>query len=172
MAFFLPGDSLLVVAGFFASRGELDIWLLNGLLMPLAVIGDACSYAIGRRLGPRLFARPRSRLFNPEHLKSAEAFYLRHGGKAIVLARFVPVVRTFIPVVAGIGGMPYRRFALFNIAGGVGWVGSMTWAGYLLGSRFPWLQERTEVVMLGVVVVSLLPIAWETWRARRRPPSH
>ena len=168
MAFFLPGDSLLVIAGFFASRGELSLGVLNALLMPLAIAGDACSYSIGRHLGPRLFTRPTSRLFKPGHLRAADAFYARHGGKAIVLARFVPVVRTFIPVVAGIAGMAYSRFFAFNVVGGVGWVGSLTSLGYLLGARFPWLRERTEVVVLAVVAVSLLPVLLEAWRARRR----
>ncbi len=108
---FLPGDSLLVIAGLFAAKGDLSLLYLNLLLIPMAVLGDATSYFIGARVGPRLFKREKSRLFNPAHIKAAHEFYERHGGKAIILARFVPIVRTFVPVVAGVAGMTYKRFA-------------------------------------------------------------
>jgi membrane-associated protein len=168
MIFFLPGDSLLVMAGLYAAKGDLDIWALNGLLIPMAIAGDATSYWIGTRSGPHLFNRPRSRFFRPEHIQAAHDFYERHGGKAIILARFMPLVRTFVPVVAGIGGMSYRRFASYNVVGAVAWVASMTLIGFVLGSRFPLLVQHIEKVIIVVVVLSILPGAFEWLKARRR----
>ena len=144
MIFFLPGDSLLVMAGLYAAQGSLDIVFLNVLLIPLAILGDATSYWIGARTGPRLFNRPRSRFFNPDHVKAAHDFYERHGGKAIIIARFMPLVRTFVPVVAGVAGMTYRRFAMFNVVGAAGWILSMTLLGYAAGTRFPILVQHIE----------------------------
>jgi membrane-associated protein len=168
LVFFLPGDSLLVMAGLYAAKGDLDIWALNALLIPMAVAGDAVSYWIGSRSGPHLFNKPRSRFFNPDYVRAAHEFYERHGGKAIILARFMPLVRTFVPVVAGIAGMTYRRFATFNVVGGAAWVTSMTLTGYVLGTRFPLLVEHIEKVILVVIVLSLLPGLIESWRAWRR----
>jgi membrane-associated protein len=168
MIFFLPGDSLLVMAGLYAAKGDLDIWALNGLLIPLAIAGDATSYWIGTRSGPHLFKRPRSRFFRPEHVQAAHDFYERHGGKAIILARFMPLVRTFVPVVAGIGGMSYRRFASYNVVGAVAWVASMTLIGFVLGSRFPLLVQHIEKVIIVVVVLSIMPGLFEWQKARRR----
>jgi membrane-associated protein len=168
MIFFLPGDSLLVMAGLYAAKGDLNMWALNGLLIPMAIAGDATSYWIGTRTGPHLFSRPRSRFFRPEHVRAAHEFYERHGGKAIILARFMPLVRTFVPVVAGIGGMSYRRFASFNVIGGSAWVASMTLVGFVLGSQFPLLVRHIEKVIVVVVVLSLLPGLWEWLQARRR----
>lgn len=166
MIFFLPGDSLLVVAGLYAAKGDLSLLLLNLLLIPMAVLGDGTSYLIGKRMGPLLFERKKSRLFKPEHVRAAHDFYERHGGKAIVLARFVPVVRTFVPVVAGIAKMTYRRFALFNVAGGAAWVLSMTCLGYFLGREVPDIGHHIEKVIIVVVGLSLLPGAIAWWRAR------
>jgi len=171
MVFFLPGDSLLVMAGLYAAKGDLDIWVLNGLLIPLAIAGDATSYWIGTRTGPHLFNRPRSRFFRPEYVLAAHQFYERHGGKAIILARFMPLVRTFVPVVAGIGGMSYRRFASFNVVGAAAWVGSMTLLGYVLGSRFPVLVQHIEKVIVVVVILSLLPGVFGWLKSLRRPTS-
>ncbi len=173
MIFFLPGDSLLVMAGLYAAQGSLDIAFLNLLLIPLAVAGDATSYWIGARTGPHLFNRPRSRFFNPDHVKAAHAFYERHGGKAIILARFMPLVRTFVPVVAGIGGMGYRRFAFFNVIGAAGWILSMTLMGYVAGTRFPILVKHIEKVIIVVVFVSILPgiIAYAKARLGKRMPA-
>jgi membrane-associated protein len=168
MVFFLPGDSLLVMAGLYAAKGDLNIWVLNGLLIPLAIAGDATSYWIGTRTGKHLFNRPRSRFFRPEHIQAAHAFYDRHGGKAIIIARFMPLVRTFVPVVAGIGGMSYRRFFTYNVVGATGWVASMTLIGYVLGSQFPLLVQHIEKVIIVVVLLSLLPGVFEWWKARRR----
>lgn len=168
LIFFLPGDSLLVMAGLYAAKGDLDLLALNALLIPMAVAGDATSYWIGRRAGPHLFNRPRSRFFNPDHVRAAHDFYERHGGKAIILARFMPLVRTFVPVVAGVAEMGYRRFATYNVVGGAAWVGSMTLTGYVLGTRFPLLVQHIEKVIVVVIVLSILPGVIEWIRVRRR----
>jgi membrane-associated protein len=167
-AFFLPGDSLLVTAGFYASGGQLSIWNLNLLLIPCAVAGPIVSYWIGAKAGPHIFNRPRSRLFRPEHVAKAHEFYERHGAAAIVIARFMPIVRTFVPVVAGVAGMPYGRYTLYNIVGGAAWCLSMTLIGYFLRRAWPGLVNHIELVIVAVVVLSLLP-AFVAWlRARRR----
>jgi membrane-associated protein len=168
VGFFLPGDSLLITAGLVAATGQLNVWWLNAILIVAAVVGDSVGYAIGRRAGPRLFTRPKSLLFNPRHIERTRAFYARHGAKTIVIARFVPIVRTFAPVVAGVGEMEYRKFVFYNIAGGVGWVTSMTWAGYLLGQAVPNISDHIHVVVVIVILLSLIPIAVELVRERRR----
>jgi membrane-associated protein len=168
IGFFLPGDSLLITAGLVAAAGHLDIWWLNLLLILAAILGDSVGYAIGRRLGPRLFTRPQSLLFNPRHVERTRAFYARHGAKTIVIARFVPIVRTFAPVVAGVGQMEYRRFVIYNVAGGIGWVTSMTWAGYLLGQAIPNIGDHIHIVVGIVILLSLVPIFIELIRERRR----
>ena len=170
VGFFLPGDSLLFTAGVVAGTGALDIWWLIVLLSAAAVGGDSVGYAIGRRLGPRVFSREKSLLFNPAHVERTRRFYDRHGAKTIVIARFVPIVRTFAPTVAGVGQMEYRRFVFYNVAGGIGWVVSMTWAGYALG-QFPIIGSNLHVVAGVVIVLSLIPIALELLRERRRRPS-
>ncbi len=167
LVFFLPGDSLLLIAGFYAAQGTLSLLTLNALLGPLAILGDACSYALGKFLGPRLLQAPHGRLLNPKHLRTAEAFYARHGGKAIILARFIPVVRTFVPVMAGVSRMPYRRFAAYNVVGGFGWIASMTVTGYTLGSTFPGLLHHLELVIVAVIGLSVLPALVEYLKARR-----
>jgi len=168
IGFFLPGDSLLITAGLVAATGALDIWWLNVLLVAAAIAGDSVGYAIGARIGPRLFTREKSWLFNPRHVVRTREFYARHGAKTIVIARFVPIIRTFAPVVAGVGEMPYRRFLLYNVAGGLGWVLSMTWAGYLLGNVVPNIDRHIHVVVIVVIVLSVIPIAVEIIRERRR----
>jgi len=168
VGFFLPGDSLLITAGLVAATGALNIWSLNVLLILAAVVGDSVGYAIGWRAGPRLFTRPKSRLFNPKHVERTRAFYARHGPKTIVIARFVPIIRTFAPVVAGVGQMEYRRFIFYNIAGGVGWVTSMTWAGYLLGQTVPNISDHIHILVVIVILLSLIPIVVELVRERRR----
>jgi membrane-associated protein len=168
LIFFLPGDSLLVTAGVYAAAGKLDLLVLNVLLIPCAIVGDALSYWIGSKTGPMLFNRPRSRVFRPEHVRLAQMFYERHGGKAIILARFMPILRTFVPVVAGIAGMRYGRFASYNVIGGAAWVSSMTVLGFFVG-KSP-LGKHIELVIIAVVVLSIMPglIAW--WRSRRQRP--
>ncbi len=168
IGFFLPGDSLLITAGLVAAAGTLNIWWLNVLLILAAVVGDSVGYAIGWRLGPRLFTREKSLLFNPRHVERTRQFYERHGAKTIVIARFVPIIRTFAPVVAGVGQMAYRRFIFYNIAGGVGWVLSMTWAGYLLGQAIPNIGSHIHIVVAIVIVLSVIPIVIEIVRERRR----
>jgi membrane-associated protein len=168
IGFFLPGDSLLITAGLVASTGHLNIWWLNVLLIVAAVTGDSVGYAIGWRAGPRLFTRPKSLVFNPRHVERTRAFYARHGSKTIVIARFVPIIRTFAPVVAGVGQMEYRRFVFYNVAGGVGWVTSMTWAGYLLGQAVPNIDDHIHLVVGIVILLSLIPIVVELVRERRR----
>jgi membrane-associated protein len=168
VGFFLPGDSLLVTAGLVAAAGGLNVWWINGLLIVAAVVGDSVGYAIGARIGPRLFTREQSLLFNPRHVERTRRFYARHGAKTIVIARFVPIIRTFAPVVAGVGQMPYRSFLFYNVAGGVGWVTSMTWSGYLLGRAIPNIADYAHVVAIVVIVVSVIPIVVEILKERRR----
>ena len=156
VGFFLPGDSLLVTAGVFAAAGHFHIGVLNAVLIAAAIVGDTVGYWIGRRAGPALFRRPKSLLFNPDHLRRAHDFYEKHGGKTIILARFMPIVRTFAPVVAGMGRMDYRRFLFFNVFGGALWVASMTLIGYYLG-QIPGVREHIEIVIVIVIFLSILP---------------
>ncbi len=158
IGFFLPGDSLLVTAGLFAARGQLDIWWLNILLIIAAITGDAVGYNIGLRAGRPLFDRQQSRWFRKDHLIKTQEFYEKYGGVTIIMARFMPFARTFAPVVAGVAGMKYRRFALFNITGGIGWVTSMTLLGYFLGVAFPGVVEHIELVIIAIVFLSILPL--------------
>jgi membrane-associated protein len=166
IGFFLPGDSLLITAGLVAAAGGLDVWLLTGLLSVAAIAGDSVGYAIGYRAGPHIFTRENSRWFNRSHLVRTREFYERHGGKTIVLARFIPIIRTFAPVVAGVGRMEYRRFLAYNVLGGVGWVAGLTWTGYLLGQAIPDVGRYIHLVIGIVVVLSVIPIGIEWWRAR------
>lgn len=167
VGFFLPGDSLLFTAGFLASAGLFNVWAVLIGLSAAAVLGDQAGYLIGRKAGQALYAREDSRFFRKKHLVAAHEFYERYGGKTIFLARFVPIIRTFAPTVAGAAGMEYRRFVLFNVAGGISWVWALAGGGYLLGNAFPGLKKHIELVILMIVLVSVLPIAFETLRARR-----
>ena len=177
IGFFLPGDSLLVTAGALLSAGWINplklpnfanLLLLNLILSVMAIVGDAVGYSIGYQTGPRIFSREQSLLFRRDHLLSTQKFYEKHGGKTIILARFMPAVRTFAPVVAGVGRMGYRRFAAFNVIGGTGWVVSMTWLGYFLGQIFD--AKQMEHVVYLVIFISILPliisgsIRW--WKSR------
>ena len=172
VGFFLPGDSLLVTAGVFAATGKLNIWLLMSVLVAAAIVGDTVGYWIGRRTGPALFRRPKSAFFNPDHLRRAHDFYEKHGGKTLILARFMPIVRTFAPVVAGMAGMNYRRFVSFNVIGGFLWVVSMSLIGYFLG-QFLWVRKNIEIVILLVIFVSVLPgiVAFLREWMKTRPPA-
>ncbi|MEW5765230.1 MAG: VTT domain-containing protein [Acidobacteriota bacterium] len=167
VGFFLPGDSLLVTAGIMAGQGYLDLWTLFWLLSAAAIVGDSTGYSIGYRTGPLIFKRPKSLLFNPNHLVKAQHFYEKYGGKTIVLARFVPVIRTFAPVVAGVGRMEYRRFLCFNVFGGIGWILSMTTAGFFMG-RIPGVDRYLHLIILTVIIVSWIPGVVEVLRERRR----
>ena len=175
IGFFLPGDSLLVTAGIFAARGDLDLLTLNVMLSLAAIAGDSVGYAIGARTGPKIFTRENSLFFNRKHLISAKEFYDRYGGFTIFIARFVPIIRTFAPVVAGVGGMEYRRFIAYNVFGGIFWVLTTTLAGFFLGRVIPNIQERIHVVIAIVIFLSLLPgivkfgsVKWQAGK-RTRP---
>jgi membrane-associated protein len=165
IGFFLPGDSLLITAGLFAARGDFDIVMLNVTLIAAAIIGDATGYWIGRRTGRALYSRPNSFFFRREHLRITHEFYDKHGGITIVLARFIPILRTFAPVVAGVAEMGYRKFATYNIVGGVAWVMSMTLAGYILGNMVPDIESRIHIVVAIVIGLSLLPPVYAWFRA-------
>jgi membrane-associated protein len=166
VGFFLPGDSLLFTVGVVAGAGSLNIIAINILLMGAAVIGDSAGYLLGRHAGPRIFNRPDSLFFRQKHLERTQAFYEKHGGKTIIYARFIPIVRTFAPFVAGVGKMNYSRFIAFNVFGGIGWVFSMTMLGYFLGS-VPVVRQNFDKVILGIIFVSLLPVIIEVAKAKR-----
>jgi membrane-associated protein len=166
IGFFLPGDSLLVSAGLIAARGTLDVWLMCALLTVAAILGQTVGYAIGKAAGPRLFAREDSLFFKRSHLQRAQAFYEKHGGKTIVLARFMPIVRTFVPVVAGAARMDYRRFQIFNVIGGVLWVCGMLMIGYGLGRYIPGIEKHIDKVIILVIAVSLAPALISAWRRK------
>ena len=163
---FLPGDSLLFACGALAATGALDLPLLLVLLPLAAILGDTANYHIGKYIGPKAFTS-RSRWLKREHLDRTHAFYEKHGGKTIVLARFVPIVRTFAPFVAGIGLMSYPRFLAYNVFGGLLWVGLCLGAGYAFGN-IPVVKNNFSIVVLGIVAISLLPIAIEYWKHRKR----
>jgi len=166
---FLPGDSLLFVAGALAALpgNDLNVHVMVALLVVAAVLGDAVNYTIGRLFGKRLFSNPNSKIFRRSHLDKTHAFYARHGGKTIILARFVPIVRTFAPFVAGMGHMSYRHFALFNVTGALLWVLLFSYAGYLFGD-LPVVQENLKLLIVGIILVSILPGVIEVWRHRRQ----
>jgi len=157
VGFFLPGDSLLVTAGLFAARGDLNIALLVPCLILAAICGNSTGYWIGSRAGKALYSRPNSLLFRREHLLRTHEFYERHGGKTIILAQFMPIVRTFAPVVAGAAQMTYRRFITFNVVGAIIWITSMTLTGYYLGRFIPNIESRIHIVIAIVIFLSLLP---------------
>ncbi|HXT15160.1 MAG TPA: VTT domain-containing protein [Gemmatimonadaceae bacterium] len=170
IGFFLPGDSLLVTAGLLAATtGALNVWWLGLLLTVASILGNTSGYAIGRAAGPHLFSREDSLLFNKKHLIRAREFYDRHGGKTVIIARFMPIVRTFVPVVAGMGQMEYRRYTIYNIVGGVGWIWSMLFIGYFLGRYIHNVDQHIESVIILVILISFLPgvIGW--LRSRRAP---
>lgn len=166
MGFFLPGDSLLFTVGVVAGAGHLDIVKVNLALMAAAIIGDSVGYALGRSAGVHIFNREDSRFFRREHLLRTKAFYEKHGGKTIIYARFIPIIRTFAPFVAGVGEMNYWRFISFNVFGGIGWVLSMTMLGYTLGG-VPLVRRHFEKVVLGIILVSVLPVVIEFIKTRR-----
>ena len=170
VGFFLPGDSLLFLAGLVAAKGFFNVAFLVALLSVMAIVGDAVGYGIGYRTGVALYKREDSFWFRKKHLLYAREFYEKHGGKAIILARFVPFARTFAPVVAGIGQMSYPRFAAFNVFGGIFWVVSMVLAGYYLG-QVAWIRDNLEKVVLLIVFLSISPILFEVARNRFRDRS-
>lgn len=164
IGFFLPGDSLLFTAGFLASQGVFDILPLALLCFVAAVVGDSVGYAFGNRIGRRIFTREDSLLFHRANLLRAEQFYLKHGGKAIVLARFLPVIRTFAPILAGVGAMSYTRFIAYNVFGGLVWAVGLTLAGYFLGSAIPDVDRYLLPIIVGIIVLSVLPTLFHVLR--------
>jgi membrane-associated protein len=168
IGFFLPGDSLLVTAGLVSARGMLNVYFLGMLLNIAAAAGNSFGYFIGRMTGPKIFTREDSLMFNKKNVFRAQAFYARHGRKAIVLAQFMPIIRTFSPVVAGVGQMPYRQFLVISVAGTILWVWSMLFTGYFLGTYIPGIDKHIEILVLIVVFVSILPAIIGWWRAKRK----
>ncbi len=162
----LPGDSLLFAAGTFAALGSLNVWVVVGLLCVAAILGDTVNYGIGKYLGPKVFHFPKSRFFNPEHLRKTHAFYEKYGGKTIIIARFVPIVRTFAPFVAGIGAMTYPKFIAYNIVGGVAWVFVCVFAGYFFGN-LPIVKNNFSLAIIAIVIISVMPAVVEYIRHRR-----
>lgn len=170
IGFFLPGDSLLVSAGLLAAHGTLNVYLMGLILSVAAIVGDSVGYAMGRAAGPRIFTREDSLLFNKKHLYRAHAFYEKHGGKTIVLARFMPIIRTFAPVVAGVAEMRYRDFVLYNVLGGIGWVWGMLLTGYSLGRYIPGIDRHIDLVIVVVIFLSVSP-GIVGWLRQRRTPN-
>ncbi|MDX6314099.1 MAG: rane-associated protein [Streptomyces sp.] len=174
IGFFLPGDSVLFTAGLLISQHQVihqPLWLVCLLISVASILGNQVGYVFGRKAGPALFRRPNSRLFKQEYVTKAHDFFERHGPKALVLARFIPVVRTFTPILAGVSGMTYRAFTVFNVLGGVLWGAGVTVAGYFLG-QIGFIRDHIDVVLVAIIVVSVIPAGIEALRARRRTPVH
>lgn len=174
--FVFPGDSLLFVAGLLASQGVFNIWILLSLTTSAAILGDSAGYAIGKFFGPKLFSGKDRLFFNESTIRKTEAFYARYGVRALILARFVPTVRTFVPIFAGVGHMQYRTFITYNIVGGILWGTGVTFLGYSLGSVFPEVEHYLLPIIIGIIVLSGLPLLYEVWdayakRTTARPPS-
>lgn len=168
IGFFLPGDSLLFTAGLLASQGKLNMAVIVFGCMVAAIVGDQVGYQFGKRVGPSLFRRPDSRLFKQEYVDKAQSYFERYGSRTIVLARFIPIVRTFAPIVAGVGQMEYRTFALYNVVGGVLWAGGVTTLGYILGETIPDIDKYLLPAIVVIVFLSVLPVAIEFLRERRK----
>jgi membrane-associated protein len=166
---FLPGDSLLFAAGTFAAMGMLNFYLLILLLIVAAILGDTVNYSIGRFLGPKVFYKEDSRFFKKEYLERTRRFYEKYGNKTIVLARFIPIIRTFAPFIAGIGQMKYRLFLFYNVLGGVIWVGLFVSCGYFLGN-IPVVKDNFSLVILFIIIISVVPVFWEIWKHSRERP--
>jgi membrane-associated protein len=167
VGFFLPGDSLLFTVGVVCGAGDLNMPLVIGLLMCAAILGDNTGYFLGFQSGPKIFSRPKSRLFNPEHLVKTRQFFERHGGKSIVYARFIPIIRTCTPFIAGVARMKYTRFLCFSLVGGAGWIFFITMAGFTLG-HVAFIRQNFEKVVLAIIFISLLPVVLEVMKARGR----
>jgi membrane-associated protein len=169
---FLPGDSILFISGTVVATAGLNIHVLVALLIVAAVLGDTVNYSVGHYIGPRVFDKPDSRWFKQEHLRRTQVFYDRYGGVTIIIGRFVPIIRTFAPFLAGVAGMSYRRFLSYNVVGGIAWISSLVYAGYLFGN-IPWVKTNLSFIVVAIVVVSLIPAA-STYlserRSRKAPP--
>lgn len=164
---FLPGDSLLFAIGAFAARGSFDFWTISLSLLVAAIIGDSLNYTIGKYVGPKVFHKEDSKFFSKAHLIKAQAFYEKYGAKTIIIARFIPIVRTFAPFVAGIGEMSYRKFMTYNVVGAVLWIFSFIPLGYFFGN-LPFIQRNFKLVMIAIIVISVLPAVIEFFRERSR----
>lgn len=167
-AFFLPGDSLLFTAGLLASQGVLNFPLLAGIIFAAAALGNSVGYAFGRKIGPMIFTREDSIFFHKDNIKRAETFYAKYGKKAIILARFLPVFRTFIPILAGVGSMPYKTFLAYNLIGSALWTLLVAGIGYTLGTSIPNIDAYLIPIILCIIVVSLMPAAWEFYKSRKK----
>ena len=165
--FFLPGASLLFTAGLLSSQGYFNVWILIPLVTIAAILGDNTGYWFGNKVGIKLFLRPNSRFFKHEHLVQAKDFYDRHGAIAIMLARFIPIVRTFAPIIAGIVEMRYATFVFYNIIGALAWASGTTFLGYFLGARFPSIDRYLLVIVLIIVIVTTVPLFFEIWRRQK-----
>ncbi|MEY9777506.1 membrane-associated protein [Arthrobacter sp. MW3 TE3886] len=166
IGFFLPGDSMLFTAGLLVATGtiQVNIWVLTALIIVAAIIGNQVGYLIGSKAGPALFNKPDSKLFKRENVESAHAFFEKHGGKALILARFVPIIRTFVPVIVGVAQMSKRKFFTYNVIGAVLWGGGVTLLGYLLGDKVPWVKDNLDIIFIAIVLVSVIPIGIEVVR--------
>jgi len=163
---FLPGDSLLFISGTVVAAAALNVHVLVLVLAAAAILGDSVNYAIGRYIGPKAFNRPDSRWFRQDHLRRTQAFYDKYGGVTIIIGRFVPIIRTFAPFLAGVAQMSYPRFLCYNIVGGIAWIASLVYAGYLFGN-IPWVKDNLSFIVIGIVVVSLIPVATTFFKERR-----
>jgi membrane-associated protein len=163
---FLPGDSILFIAGTVVATADLNVHVLVVALSAAAIIGDSVNYAVGHYIGPKVYHRPDSRWFRKKHLERTQAFYDRYGGVTIIIARFVPIIRTFAPFLAGVAEMSYHRFLAYNVVGGVAWITSLTYAGYLFGN-IPWVKHNLTYIVVGIVIVSLIPAIVTYLRERR-----
>lgn len=166
VGFIFPGDSLLFTIGVVAGAGNLNLYAICGTLILAAILGDQSGYFLGHRTGPKIFSRQDSRFFKQDYIRQTQSYYDKYGGKTLIMAKFVPIVRTFAPFMAGVGRMPYARFLSFNIFGGLGWVLSMTLLGYFLG-EVPLVRRHFEKVVLGIIFISVLPVIVHAWQARR-----
>ncbi len=167
---FLPGDSILFIAGTVVATANLNVHVLVVVLLAAAILGDTVNYSVGHYIGPKVFERPDSRWFRKRHLHQTQAFYDKYGGVTIIIGRFVPIIRTFAPFLAGVAGMSYRRFLAFNVIGAVGWITSLVYAGYLFGN-IPWVKQNLSLIVIAIVVVSVIP-AVTTYLRERRSRKH
>jgi len=167
---FLPGDSILFISGTVVATADLNIHALVVVLLAAAILGDTVNYSVGHYIGPKVFERPDSRWFRKRHLQQTQAFYDKYGGVTIIIGRFVPIIRTFAPFLAGVAGMSYRRFLAFNVVGAIGWITSLVYAGYLFGN-IPWVKQNLSLIVIAIVVVSVIP-AVTTYLRERRSRKH
>jgi len=165
---FLPGDSILFIAGTVVAAADCNVHMLVAVLIAAAVLGDSVNYSIGRYIGPKVYDKPDSHWFKQEHLRRTQAFYDKYGGVTIIIGRFIPIIRTFAPFLAGVAGMKYRKFLSYNVVGGVLWISALVYTGFLFGN-IPWIKQNLTLIVLGIIVISLLPAIFAFLRERRSP---